>query len=482
MILVQRSKVLSWIIIMGILLSFSLVSRAEEIYFQQAIKWGTKHNSALRDLRYKVNNLKRQLIKLKAKMAWQLNLAGHVNYSRETITELNQLGALDDEIERRKKFIFNLEGTKSFIWGLELNPKLTLGQDKLVSNSFKFTNLEKKLDLKLSFSQKLYPQLPSELRQEYYFLQTDLQKAKIELKWQRELKKIDWITKYLNLLRIKHKQDIFFNNYKLAKQNLEQIKEQKEIKEAGPRKVLAAQIKAQEAKITLVKIKNKFKQIKRNWRQELGYKKSKKILLNITPWLKKLKHKVKDFNVEKIKKSKLVKKAKTEVPKIKYNLVQRKLVSKKLKWERAKAKPKVEFTGNYNYQSADWQVGVNINYNLFDSGYQKLAKKDYQDQLVNLKKDYQSLVADLGVQVKDLLEQLLQIKLQLQEKKTVLEKLRLETALFKKQLQAGGITADKFKEKRNELKLVKIDVKMIRDKILANKLKLMHLTGSLNLN
>ena len=465
-------------VVICVLVVFSLQVHAEGLTLKQAIKQGVSSNSTLREYRYKINNLQRKSAKLQAKMFWQVDLAGGTNYKRETVKEPNELGEMKENIEKRKQVNLNLQGNRTFGWGLKLNPTLSLTQEKLESKAFDFDNLEDKIEADLTLTQRLYPWIPSELRQECYSVQVDLQRAKDKLNWQRKKKKIDWTAAYLNLLRLQQKKKIAVDSYKLAKQNLEQVKHQQEIQEAGETKVLQAKIRVKKAKESLVKAKNDFKQAKKDWLQELGYNQGQKIVLEKSnSYLKTIRKKAADLNIEKMDSNQLIKKVEQVHPDAEYKRNKKELVTKQLKWAQAEGKPKFELTGNYDYQSEDWKVGININYNLFDSGYQELSIKDYQDQLVKLKKDYQNLVKSLEVQLNNLLNQLQQAELKLKEEKVKLEKLKLEKKLFKKQLQAGGIVEDKFKQKKNQFRQARVDIKIKKDQILINKLRLMRFLG-----
>ena len=473
-----ENKLLLFIIIICIILTFSVQIKAQKLSLKQAIKRGVSHNSTLRSLDYDVNNLKRKLSKLKAKMSWQLDLTGETNYKRKTVENLNNLGKIEENTERRKEFVFNLHGERLFGWGLKFNPTVSLNQDKLESDSFEFDNLDDKLEADVTLTQKIYPWVPSELRQEYYSVQVDLQRAKNELKWQQQQKKIDWLASYLNLLRLQEQKKLANNNYNLAKQNLLRVKHQQKINEAGKQKLLLAKIRLKEAKVALVKAENKFKQTKRNWLQELGYNKAQEIIITANnSYLQAIKKRVKNLD---IKEKNILNKVPQVYPDSKYKQQKKELITKQLKWKQSADKPKFDLTGNYDYQSKDWEVGINLEYNLFDSGYQRLIEKDYYQQLIKLEEDYKNLVRNLEVKVNNLFDQLFQARLQLNEKKVILGKVKLETKLFKKQLRAGGISKDKFKQKRNEFKRAKIDVRIKKDNILINKLNLIKFSDNSN--
>lgn len=467
-----------FLVILFILVISTKITIAKTITLKEAVNWGFKHNYSLQEQQHEVLKIKRQLAKIKTELAWQVQLTGNTTYEEKTV--VNEFTLKPQQV-KEKQLQFSLSGQKVFPWGLKFKPKFNLSEKNDFNDNFEFNNLKDKFDFNLNVIQKFYPWTPIKAEKEYYSTHIDWLKAQDTLDWQKGSKKIDWLEKYLNLLILKQRLKVARKNQKLAKDRLTRILKQKQINEAGKQQVLTAKVDLKQAKLQLVRAKNKFKQRQKSWKEELNLPPDRQVaLVDVTPYLKKIKKLINslqlNFTVSNST-TKLMKKAKNNSSKFKANKLDQKLVRKQKKWDLLEQKPEVKFTGNYDYQSGDWKAGINLTHKLFDGGQNELSNRDYEKRLSLLRKKRHKIIKDLNLELKKLLDQLQQAKLNLEEKKLALQKGRLEKKAFKEQLTRGSITRRKYQQKTIDFQRVRIDLKAAKNKVLISKLRLIHFLG-----
>ncbi|MBA3062330.1 MAG: TolC family protein [Atribacteria sp.] len=163
--------------------------------------------------------------------------------------------------------------------------------------------------------------------------------------------------------------------------------------------------------------------------------------------------------------------------KIKNNLLDQDSSQKEAEWNLAKNKPQVDLFGAYSSQDNSWGLGIELSYDIFDGGKQKIEDEGYQAKLENLKDDYLQIVSELKLELKDLINQQEINNLNLEEKLMSREKAKLEEESYQIQLQQGSISDSEFQYKMLGWQESEINLKSAKDEILINKLRIAHFLG-----
>ncbi|SNY45277.1 Outer membrane protein TolC [Orenia metallireducens] len=452
---------------------------SKEITLQEAVNWGLKNNPSLQELEYNLTKTERELAKIKAGFAWQVDFSGSTLYQQDTDLVLNQFGFTEETKEKGKNLKIGLQGTKLFSSGLTLENNIILN-DKL--SSIKSENLEDKVDYNLKVTQPIYPINPVELEQEYKKSYNEFLKIKNNLEWQQGIKKIDWLEGYLNILRLKESLDIAKENYDFSKDYLNKILKKQSIKEAGEQQVLIAKIDLKKAEFNLAQNNNKFIEEQQEWLEELGLSRDSQIVLSEdAKYLNNNKEKIYLLKVDQYSKGNLIERIKNCNPKVNSNKLELDLTKKEFKWEKNKNRAKLNLVANYNRLEEEWSIGVNLTQNLFDGGKEELINLDYKDDLDKLENDFQNLMKSLTLKLDKFINKLEEARVNFQEKKLTLDKAKLEKRLLQKQLQDGVITAREFKQKNIELEEALVDFKSAKDQIIISKLRLFYFVGMIKL-
>jgi len=137
----------------------------------------------------------------------------------------------------------------------------------------------------------------------------------------------------------------------------------------------------------------------------------------------------------------------------------------------------VDLYGAYSSKDNTWGVGVELSYDIFDGGKQKIEDEGYQVKLGNSKEDYLQIVSELKLELSDLINQYEINNLNLEEKLMSCEKAKLEEESFQIQLQQGLISDSEFQYKVLDWQESEIDFKSAKEEILINKLRIAHFLG-----
>jgi len=137
----------------------------------------------------------------------------------------------------------------------------------------------------------------------------------------------------------------------------------------------------------------------------------------------------------------------------------------------------VDLFGAYSSKDNTWGVGVELSYDIFDGGKQKIEDEGYQVKLGNSRDDYFQIFSELKLELSDLINQYEINNLNLEEKLMSCEKVKLEEESFQIQLQQGLISDSEFQYKILDWQEAEIDLKSAKDEILINKLHIAHFLG-----
>jgi outer membrane protein TolC len=150
---------------------------------------------------------------------------------------------------------------------------------------------------------------------------------------------------------------------------------------------------------------------------------------------------------------------------------------KEAEWNLAKNKPQVDLFGAYSSKDNTWGIGIELSYDIFDGGKQKIEDEGYQAKLENLKNDYLQIVSELKLELSGLINQQKINNLNLEEKLMSWEKAKLEEESYQIHLQQGLISDSEFQYKMLGWQESEINLKSAKDEILINKLSIAHFLG-----
>ncbi|MGB2783170.1 MAG: TolC family protein [Atribacterota bacterium] len=464
-----------FILFLAIFITFIITGvkvRANEISLEEALNWGMENNSSIKEIKDSIESTERNL-----------NLID-TNYGFKTKISANPIiagGSLiipDDESNSSENNSttspkISVKTTKLFSNGLLLQSDISMKEEDL----FDLEKLSKGPNSTISVTKNLYPVVPITTERDKYLASNNLLKIRTNLTWQQEYKKIEFLESYLNLLRLQEKLSLAEINFQYAQDDLNKILKKIEIGEAGERQKIEVQIALKKAEINFMQAQNTFSQQKNVWYLNLNLPGDTEVLLvedspfleEIIKWVDSL-----EFN---FKEEEFTELAVQNYYKIKNNLLDQDSAQKEAEWNLTKNKPQVDLFGAYSSKDNAWGVGVELSYDIFDGGKQKIDDEGYQVKLGNSRDDYLQIVSELKLELSDLINQYEINNLNQEEKLMSCEKAKLEEESFQIQLQQGSISDSEFQYKMLDWQESEIDLKSAKEEILINKLRIAHFLG-----
>jgi hypothetical protein len=442
--------------------------QAKEISLQEALNWGIEHNSSIKEIKANIENIERNLDLIDAGYGFQTKISANpiiAGNSEEKNPSPNSSGP---EI--------NLKTTKLFSNGLILQSEISSKEE----DWFDLETLSEGPNMNFSVIKTIYPILPIESEQEKYLTSNNLLKVKENLKWQQETKKIDFLESYLEILRLQERLSLAKTNFQYAKDDLAKILKKIEIGEAGGRQGMEARIALKTAEINLLQAQNNFNQKKNKWYLDLNLPEGVEISLKENlAFLEEIKKSVESLELNLDNQAKLVELIADNHYQIKANQLDQDSSQKELEWNLAKNKAQINLYGAYAYNNKgkSWGVGVDLSYNISDGGKQKIENEGYKAKLESIKDDYLQIIAELKLELSDLINQQKIDNLNLEGKLMSWEKAKLEEESYHAQLKQGLIGNSEFQHKMLDWQEAEIDLKSAKDKILINKLRIAHFLG-----
>ncbi|HDP36570.1 MAG TPA: TolC family protein, partial [Candidatus Atribacteria bacterium] len=407
----------------------------------------------------------------KTKLSANPIIAG--GFEKQTDDNSNGTDEGDTTSENSTSPKISMKTTKLFSNGLFLQSEISIKEEDL----FDLEKLSEGPDSTFSATKNLYPILPITPEQEKYFTFNNLRKARENLIWQQEYKKIEFLESYFNLLRLQEKLTLAEINFKYAQDDLNKIIKKIKIGEAGERQEIEARIALKKAEINFLQAQNTFLQQKNRWYLNLGLPEKTEVpLVEDSPFLKEIVKWVDSLEFN-FKEEEFTELAVENYYKIKNNLLDQDSAQKEVEWNLTKNKPQVDLYGVYSSKDNTWGVGIELSYDIFDGGKQKIEDEGYQVKLENLKDDYLQIVSEVKLELYDLTNQQEINNLNLEEKLMSWEKAKLEEESYQMQLKQGLISDSEFQYKMLEWQESEINLKSAKDEILINKLRLAHFLG-----
>jgi outer membrane protein TolC len=469
------------ILITAIILLVSLITtvQARELTLKEAIEWGKENSFYLKQKREEVAAVERELKTLEASLDWQLGFGGNASYSNGPeftglISSLNP----EDVAEEGGSLSLGLKGNKSYRSGLNISTNYTL----LETTPFEFDNLEDKYNFSLDVSKRLYPLVPTEIEKKIIQTENNLLAVKAELEQEIGQKEIDWVEGFLNLDILQKRVKAAESGYRLAREKLERVKEQEAIGEAGREQVLIAEIGLREASLSLEQSRNGLKQATKKLYLDLGLPVDNSFSIEYPDeYLESIANRAKGIEVDLDNEEKLLELLEKNNPGLKKLRLELEYTRKSLEWEQKEGNINITAVGNYDQGylngKADWSVGLNFSYDIFDGGQQKIALESLQSTLELMEEQYQNTLEGLKVELQSLVEGLQLASMNVKTRELATEKASLEMKLYQEQHEKGLISEIDFKQKGVQNCQIEIDYQEARNELLISRLRLLNFLG-----
>ena len=451
--------------------------QAKEISLEEALNWGIENNSSIKEIKDNIETIERSLTLIDTEYGFKTKISANPiiagGFEEQTDDNSNGIVEEDTSSESSSSPKITLKTTKLFPNGIFLQSEISIKEEDL----FDLEKLSEGPDSVFSATKNLYPVIPITTEQEKYLTSNNLLKARENLTWQQESKKIEFLESYLNLLRLQERLSLAKTNFQYAQDDLDKILKKIEIGEAGERQEIEAKITLKKAEIDFLQAQNTFLQQKNRWYLNLGLPEETEVLLvenstflkEILEWADSL-----EFN---LKEEELIELAVDNYYRIRNILLDQDSAQKEAEWNLTKNKPQVDLFGAYNGKDNSWGIGIELSHDIFDGGKQKIEDEGYQAKIENLKDDYLQIVSELKLELSDLINQQEINSLSLEEKLMSWEKAKLEEESYQIQLQQGLISDSEFQYRMLNWQEAEIDLKSVKDDILINKLRIAHFLG-----
>ena len=472
-----KKNILFFILTLIIMISFIFIGleiniQAEEISLPDAINWGLEQNSSLRVIKDEIKTIERNLALIDTEYAPKMSLQANPIIAGNSTKGGDSTSTTTTTTDTTPKI--SLETSKIFANGLMINSKISVQEEGI----FDLENISENINRTISASKTIYPLVPISPAQEKYKAANELLKINQNLQWQKEIKKIDFLESYLNLLRLQENLFLVETNYQYTQEDLDRMLKKIKIGEAGEKQGLEANIVLKTAEINLLQAQNDFNQQKENWYLDLNLLEGVEVdLREDLPFLEENKNWVESLELNLEDQGKLMALVVANHYQTKANLLDQENAKKELEWDLTKNKPQINLYGAYDIKDNSWGVGIDLSYNIFDGGTKKLENEAYQVNLINLEDAYLQTVAELRLELVNLINLSTVGNLNLEEKVLSYQQAELEKESYQIQLKQGLISASEFKYQELNWQETEINLKSARDEVFIAKLRLAQFLG-----
>jgi len=451
--------------------------QAKEVSLEEALNWGIEHNSSIKEIKDSVETIERSLNLIDTEYGFKTKISANPiiagGFEEQTDDNSNDVDEGDTSFGSISSPKITLKTTKLFPNGIILQSEISLKEEDWLD----LEKLSEGPDSTFIATKSLYPELPLNSEQEKYLASNNLLKARENLTWQQKYKKIEFLESYFNLLRLQERLSLAKTNFQYAQDDLNKILKKIEIGEAGERQEIEAKIVLKKAEINFLQAQNTFLQQKNGWYLDLDLPEETEVsLMEDSPFLEEIIKWVDSLEFN-LKEEELIGLAVDNYYRIRNILLDQDSSQKEAEWNLAKNKPQVDLFGAYRSKDNSWGVGIELSYDIFDGGKQKIEDEGYQAKLENLKDDYLQIISELKLELSGLINQQEINNLNLEEKLMSWEKAKLEEESYQIQLQQGLISDSEFQYKMLDWQESEIDLKSAKDEILINKLRIAHFLG-----
>ena len=248
------------------LLSAAVSAAGSEIEFKEALLKATAENTDLNEKMLQIENIKRDLKIIRARQSWKAGISAEYDeVLKEGESDAKNAVRFNDTYAEDGFYSLNIE--KNFRSGLILKPEFIYTGDGRET-------------YRLSLDYPLFPRTPTELEKNYFITSRELIQAEQEYKEIKNKKIIEWISRYLELLRLEKNKNNLEKSLTKAVDNLETVKKEADLNEAGEEELLAAKIAFLTAENDFQQAENKLQNSRENLEIELGIKNKDSLILS----------------------------------------------------------------------------------------------------------------------------------------------------------------------------------------------------------
>ena len=428
--------------------------------FAEAVKHGLENNGRILKKKEKIDSLKRKLSKLKEEKDWEFE------------TSIEGRAVSDNKRTTSRKKMASITGERTFNQGLTLKPEIYLKEKDLLENGLTTDSINYNLEL----AQPLYPWGLAKDKSEHKTIELKIAETKAELKDLERKLLIDSLEDYLELIELKLEKKIKMEEHNLAKQFLEKEELKYQQGKLTREEVLDAKIDLNEAKQDLEEIKNKYFKVSSNLKQDLGLKSKSEINVLIT----------KEFDLEKLlgvesklpnldDQVSLLAEAKANSKELLIQELEKNQLKEEQKQQKIDESPELDLNADYDAVDKEWEVALNVTHKLFNDDQNELAREKLKEELEKLERDTNQYLAELKVDINDLVGQITVDELKVREEELRLEKAVLELEELKPEQTKDELVSVEYQNEQLDLRKTELKLRKKKHKLLLSKYQLIKL-------
>ena len=449
------------IIITSILLLPSVLL-AKEINLKEAIDWGILYNYDLEGIRYNIETLERDLEILDAGKAFQVNL---------DVTPIWDLGGGNSETS-----LLTLTAEKTIAGDLNISADISWNQDDFADMSFE--GVVEGANASIQLEKQIFPDSYTQSEQQIFQTKNNLKKKAEELAWKETEKQIDFIERYLSLVRLTEEVNLAEKSFQLATEELERVQQQIRLGEGGYQQEAQAKIALMEAENQFFNLNQNLIQQQKEWYLELNLSEDIQVQFKEEPaYLATLRESMEQLPLESEKQEILFKQALEKHYQIKNAYIDKESLLKEAKWTENEGKPQINLSGGYDLSDNYWYTMLDLSWNLTDGGAQKLKEKGAKATILQKEKELDQLIKTLQLEMNQIMDQDKYYQLNLQAKLAALEQEQYTKNILEKQYQEKIISSTQWQNQLIALAEKELKFKEAQDLLLVNRLRLAHFLG-----
>jgi len=403
-------RMLTIFITLFFLLSAAVSAAGSEIEFKEALLKATAENTDLNEKMLQIENIKRDLKIIRARQSWKAGISAEYDeVLKEGESDAKNAVRFNDTYAEDGFYSLNIE--KNFRSGLILKPEFIYTGDGRET-------------YRLSLDYPLFPRTPTELEKNYFITSRELIQAEQEYKEIKNKKIIEWISRYLELLRLEKNKNNLEKSLTKAVDNLETVKKEADLNEAGEEELLAAKIAFLTAENDFQQAENKLQNSRENLEIELGIKNKDSLILSNDEIIYKYFSEIE--NMEKLPFADLFKEAVVQDAEIKNSVLDMEILEKEMEWKKKEDNFSISLNGIYDHQSEESIIGLTADYELFDGGENKLGQSQIKSKIELAEKKLADLNKEKRIEIKEELSNIKYAKNNFAKEKLALQKSKLE--------------------------------------------------------
>jgi len=449
-------------IIITIILLLPGVLQAKEINLKEAIDWGIQHNYDLEEIRYNIETLERNLEILDAGNAFQVNL---------DVTPIWDFGGGNSETS-----LLTLSVEKTIADDLNISADISWNENDFADISFE--EVVEGANAGIQLEKQIFPDSYTQSEQQIFQTKNNIKKKVEELAWKEVEKQIDFIERYLSLVRLTEEVSLAEKSFQLATEELERVQQQIRLGEGGYQQEAEAKIVLMEAENQFFNLKQILVQQQKEWYLELKLSEDIQVQFMGEPtYLDNLRSNMGQLTLENEKQETLFKQSLDKHYQIKNAYIDKESLLKEAKWTENEGKPQINLSGGYELSDNSWYAMLDLSWNLTDGGAQKLKEKGAEATILQKEKELDQLIKTLQLEMNQIMDQDKYYQLNLQAKLAALEKEKSTKNILEKQYQEKIISSTQWQNQLIALAEKELKVKEAQDLLLVNRLRLAHFLG-----